>query len=249
MKSDEIRGGLHNIRTRAATIDAVTVAGEAMIETILPLLQDRNEGVRWSAIRILSEIGDARATGPLIALIQQNKNPTDAANALCAITGQDLGSDAAAWQRWANDGTEAPAPVADNALSDGALIAAAVQDLPLTLRGEGQEYCVDVSLADGRSHQVTIDLSREDPNGRAIVQLSTPCGDADPARYEDALKLNMSIPYGAIAVASLGDSLCFAMVDSYLRASVHPEDIAESIMSLARHGDSLEQSLTGEDRY
>jgi hypothetical protein len=134
-------------------------------------------------------------------------------------------------------------------LSDEDLIAASIQDLPLTSRGAGKEYCFDVSLPDGRSHQVLVDLSQNDSNGRLIVQLSTPCGDADPEKYENALKLNMSITYGAIAVALLEDTLCFAMVDSYLRETVHPQDIAESIMSLARNGDSLEKSLSEEDQF
>lgn len=46
MTSDEIRRGLRNIRTRSGTIDAVAGAGPAMIEALLPILQDRSEGVR-----------------------------------------------------------------------------------------------------------------------------------------------------------------------------------------------------------
>lgn len=47
-----------------------------------------------------------------------------------------------------------------------------------------------------------------------MVQLITPCGDADAARYETALKLNMTISYGALAIASLDGALCFAVVDN-----------------------------------
>ena len=58
MNSDEIRRGLWSIRTRSSTIDAVAGAGASMIDLLLPILQDRNEGVRWSVVKLLGEIGD-----------------------------------------------------------------------------------------------------------------------------------------------------------------------------------------------
>ncbi len=249
MNRDQIRRGLRNISTRATTIDAVSTEGESLVDEIIPLLQDRNEGVRWSVIKILSEIGDTRAVGSLIALIDQKKNAVAAADTLQSITGENFGADAIEWRRWAVKNADVRNMAGGGILSDEDLIAAAIRDLPLTSRGAGKEYCFDVSLPDGRSQQVLVDLACEDPNGRPIVQLSTPCGSADQDKYEDALKLNMSITYGAISLALLDDSLCFAMVDSYLRETVHPEDIAESIMSLARNGDSLEKSLSGEDQF
>jgi hypothetical protein len=245
MNTEQIRQGLRNIKTRSATIDAVAAEGNAMIDNVLPLLQDRNEGVRWCAIKILSEIGDDRAIGPLIALLEQSKNVTDAANALRAITGKDFGDAAGEWRHWATQDTKISGVI----LSDEDLMAAGTKDLPVTVKREGQLYSVDVSLPDGRSQQIWIDFSCKDPDGHSIIQLCTPCGNADPQKYETVLKLNMSIPYGAIAIASLDDTLCFTVVDSYLRDTVHPEDIAESIMSLARNGDSVEKSLSGEDRF
>jgi hypothetical protein len=249
MNTDQIRRRLRNIDTRAATMDALAEQGAAAIDGLLPLLQDRHEGVRWSAIKILSEIGDDRTIGPLIALLEQSKNVTDAANALRLITGQEFGEEAGDWRRWAVQDPAVRNAAGGHILPDAELIEAATRDLPAVLHGEGQEYSVTVRLPEGRSQTVWVDLSRKDPNGRPIVQLSTPCGDVDRDQYETALKLNMTIPYGAIAIALLDGTHCFAMVDSYLRETVHPEDIAESIMSLARHGDSVEKSLSGGDRF
>jgi len=93
MNKDDIRKGLRNIRTRSVTITAVEQQGACMNEAIIPLLNDRNEGVRWSAIKILSEIGDSRAIAPLISLLEKNKNATTAAMTLRAITGKDFGDD------------------------------------------------------------------------------------------------------------------------------------------------------------
>lgn len=249
MNTDQIRRGLRNIKTRYATINAVVEKADTIVDEVVPLLQDRNEGVRWSAIKILSEIGDDRAIGSLIALLEQSKNVTDAANALRAITGQDFGDAPNEWRHWAMQDSKVQNVADADILLDEDLIAAATRDLPMTVSGKGPEYSVDVSLPDGRSQQVWIDFSRKDPNGRPIVQLCTPCGEADQQQYEAALKLNMSIPYGAIAIASLDNILCFAIVDSHLREIVRPEDIAESIMSLARYGDSVEKSLFGKNRF
>ncbi len=249
MDTQEIRRGLRNIKTRSATIDAVAHEGQSMVEAVLPLLQDRNEGVRWSTIRILSEIGDERTIGPLITLLEQRKNVTEAVNTLRAVTNQEFGDDFGSWQEWATQEPELRNAAALGFLSDSELMEAATKDISAVVSGKEQEYVVNVSLEEGRAQQVWIDFSRKDLSGESIVQLSTPCGDADEHQYEAALKLNMSIPYGAIAIAELDDSVCFVVVDTYLRRTAHPEDIAKSIISLARHGDSVEESLSGEDKF
>ncbi len=230
-------------------IEAAVDEGEGCIETVLPLLHDRSEAVRWSAIRILTEIGDERAIGPLVGVLERGKNQTDTLIALCTISGQDFGTDIKAWRQWLLEDPQLRATATDGILSDESLLAAAIEGLPVTVSGSGQEYALTVSLPEDRSQQVWVDFSKKDNDDRAIVQLCTPCGDADSIRYEWALKLNMAIPYGAVAVAELEGRLCFAMVDSYLRATCDPEDLAKSLMSLAEQGDAIEKALVHEDRY
>lgn len=248
---DEFRRGLRNIRTRATVMDAAVDGGdgEDYTEAAIQLLNDRDEGVRWSAVKILFEVGDERAVAPLIALIEYGKNVTDAVNALRAITEQELGVDPDAWRKWAETQPELRGAEAASTLSDKALLDAAIKDLPATLCGSGGLYGVDISLEEGRSQEVWIDFTKTDSDDQPIVQLSTPCGNAVKERYEFALKLNMAIPYGAIAVALLDHTLCFAVVNAHLRATVHPEDIAKSIMTLAHEGDKVEKLLQEEDRY
>lgn len=249
MTTDEIRAGLRNIKTRSVTIDAVADKGADIIDSIIPLLQDRHEGVRWSVINIISEIGGTSAIGPLITLLEQGKNTFDAANALRKITGQAFDDSADDWRKWAMTNEVVRNSAGSPVLSDKDLILEATRDLPATATGKDQSYNVKVSLPDGRSQQVWIDFSLKDPNGLPIVQVCTPCGNCDKEKYESALKLNMSITYGAIALVELDDTLCFAMVDSYIRETIHPQDLAQSIMSLAKHGDSIEKSLSDKDLY
>ncbi|NQU39903.1 MAG: HEAT repeat domain-containing protein [Lentisphaerae bacterium] len=249
MDGDALRQGLRKFQTRAAMIEAAIDEGEGCLEAVLPLLHDRNESVRWSAIRILTEVGDERAIAPLVGVLERGKSTTDALNALTTISDQDFGADTKAWRAWLLEDPELRSTASDGILSNESLLVAAIEGLPITLSGEGDTYAATVALPDNRSQQIWIDFSKRDADEEPIVQLCTPCGQADAPRYEWALKLNMSIPYGAIALATLDDKQCLAMVDSYLRATVDPEDIAKSLMSLARQGDAIEKALAHEDRY
>ncbi|OGV60327.1 MAG: hypothetical protein A2498_07090 [Lentisphaerae bacterium RIFOXYC12_FULL_60_16] len=249
MDIEQLRRGLRNPDARSRTIDAALDAGPACIDSLVVLLNDRNESVRWSAIRILSEVGDGRAVGPLINLLESGKNLTEAVRALQNITGQDHGDDAGAWRQWAVSARTPGISIDSHRLGDRDLLTAATRDLPVRISGQGPQYSADVNLPDGRSQQVWVDFSGHDNFGNPVVQLCTPCGKADPARYEWALKLNLSIPCGAIGLAELDGFLCFAVVETHLRSTVHPEDMAKSITTLAEQGDSMEKMLTGQNRY
>jgi len=249
MDTQTIRQGLYNIKTRASTMDALIEKGREISSDIVPLLQDRDEGIRWAAIRILAEIGNEDVILPLIHLMEQSKNVSEVIRSLQTITGQNFGDKTAAWRKWATQKKLEKGGLPAELLSDKELMAAAIKDLLVTITGEGQEYVVSVPLPDRRNQNIRIDFSIKDADGHPGVQLTTPCGPAVPEQYEEVLKLNMSIPYGAIGLAMLDDTLFFALVHTHLRATVHPEDIAKSIMCLARHGDALEKTLSPKDNF
>lgn len=248
MNTQAIRQNLYAIKTRAETMDALIEQGADSVAAVIPLLHDRDEGIRWAVIRILAEIGDTSALPPLVELLDQSKNVSEVVRALQAISGQDFGDRAADWRAWAlrkqGDGESVP-----GLLSDPDLMAAAIRNLPATMSGEGREYVVNVTLPDRRTHAVRIDFSLRDTEGQPVVQLTTPCGPAVAAQYEAVLKFNMSLLYGAFGLAMLDDTLYFALIHTHLRSTVHPEDIAKSIMCLATHGDSMEKSLSSKDQF
>ena len=190
MDIEQLRRGLRHPDTRSSVIDAAIDAGKASIEPLIQLLNDRNESVRWSAVRILSEVGDERAVGPLIALLERDKNVTEAANALRSITSQDFGEDPHAWRKWASGATKLDVSMSSHTMSDADLMTAATRDLPVVVHNGDRQYSIDVTLPGGRSQQVWVDFSRNDTSGQPIVQLCTPCGNANSRRYEWALKLN-----------------------------------------------------------
>ncbi|MEI6564948.1 MAG: HEAT repeat domain-containing protein [bacterium] len=249
MDTQTIRQGLYNIKSRAATMDALIEKGNEVATAVVPLLQDRDEGIRWAAIRILAEIGDEGVILPLVSLLDQSRNVPEVIRALQTITGQNLGDKAIAWREWALQKQTGNGSLPAGLLSDKDLMAAAIKDLQVTMSGEDQEYVVSVPLPDRRTQNIRIDFSGMDTDGQPVVQLTTPCGPAVAEEYEAVLKLNMTIPYGAIGLALLDDTLYFALIHTHLRATVHPEDIAKAIMCLARHGDSLERALSPKDTY
>lgn len=228
---------------------ALTEEGRGAIPAVAPLLQDRNEGVRWAAIRVLADIGDETVLLPLITLLEQSKNAPDVIRTLQAITGQDFGDKPLAWREWVLQQNKEGAGLPAGLLSDKALLAAAIRDLPATLSGDDRDYTVTVTLPDRRAQNIRVDFSGADADGHPVIQLTTPCGAAVPEQYEAALKLNLSIPYGAIGLALLDDVLCFALIHTHLRATAHPADIAGSLMCLARHGDALERAGSTRDTF
>jgi hypothetical protein len=248
MNTETIRQGLRNMRTRAVTINAVCTQGAKMTEAVVPLLQDRHDGVRWSAIKILSEIGDNTAIPALITLLEQHRNTTDAVNALCMITGQELGDSPVEWREWLLKSADGNAGAA-GMLSDRDLITEATRDMNAVISGESPHFGVLVSLPDGRSQQIWIDFTRTGSDDSPLVQLSTPCGQAIPSQYAEALRLNMLIPFGALAIADIDGTEHLVIVDTYRRATVHPEILADAIQSLAQHGDSVEQSINPDDQF
>jgi len=113
---------------------------------------------------------------------------------------------------------------------------------------DGLRYVVRVPLPDGRSQKVYITKGGEDSDGAPLLNMYTACGPATPQNYEWALRRNMKLSFGAFAVADHGKERLFVMVDTHLEDSTEPEVLMKSIMTLARHGDRLEQTLTKKDR-
>lgn len=248
IETNTLRSQILNFRTRRAAIDQAIAAGADAVEPVAALLKDRKEAIRWSAIRILSEIGDRRAVEPLIELVESGKSSVEAANALRGITDQDFGEDGAAWRRWASGTSGLEVAAERKPLSDEELVQAGVEDLKATIAVKKGRYLVTIKLPDGRSQTVYVVFSAKDADDQPIVWLYTPCGEATPDKYEWALKQNLKLPYGAIGIARIDKTASFVMSNTHLRATVDPEDIAKSLLALATRGDAVEKMLTGEDK-
>ena len=248
--TETLRAQLRNFRTRSAAIREAEAAGPEAFDAAAALLNDANEAVRWSAMQILVKLGDKRAVGPLVGMLERGTSAMEAANALRRLTGQDYGEDAAEWKRWADFESEPDVVGERLKLSDEALLNAAIDGLTAKVGArQGDRFGVHVSLPNGREQWVYVDFSGKDPDGSEIVRMYTLCGKAMPERFEWALKQNMRLPYGAIGLGRHDGERHFVMLNALPRATADAEEIAKSVMALATHGDKIETMLGEDDKF
>ncbi|MBD3675250.1 MAG: protein kinase [Planctomycetaceae bacterium] len=118
----------------------------------------------------------------------------------------------------------------------------------ITWNRNGLQYTVQVTLPDGRGQKLYLEPSHHRSTDRLLLIYST-CCPADPAYYEQVLRLNAELSHGSIAVREIEGRTYFVMVDTYPRATVDAEEIRRSVLELAYHADDLEKELTGQDHH
>ena len=104
-----------------------------------------------------------------------------------------------------------------------------------------------VPLPGERKQKVFITADRRDSDGEELFQVFTICAEANPDLFAFALKLNMEIDYGAIAIKEIYGKDHLVIVDTQLVRTAQPVEIEKSVITLAEVGDDIEQILTGED--
>ncbi len=79
---ERLIANLADYRTRRRAMDEIIARGKEAVEPLIGLLSSQEEGVLWSAIRILRRIGDERAVAPLVEVIARGTEPETAAETL-----------------------------------------------------------------------------------------------------------------------------------------------------------------------
>ena len=254
-----------NFNTRKAAMEELLLLGDEGVEDLVDALGHPMGSVQWCAQRVLTDLRTEAATARLVEALDDPRRQGRAAEALAEITGQTLGPDRQAWTAFLASGTAgappeaarvpepAPAPAqAESAtvssgepLSNVELVEAAIggMDIDCTTRPGG--VVLSVPLEEGRKQRVTISFDAKDFEGDPLVVLYTECGAAEAQNFKWALRQNMRMSFGAIAIRDIGDAPAFVMVNTHTRAAATPQDIRKSILLLARKGDALEKALTG----
>lgn len=189
------------------------------------------------------------ATKPLGALLNAfgNSAVKDAAvDALRRVTGRDFGDNADAWRQALDAGT-AKAAASGRVSSDEELARALTSDR-VSVEKSANGYTFTVQLPGGRRQKVDMMLSLKDADGAPLVAFYTECGPAAPDKYEWALKTNLKVPFGSIAVRDTADGPKFVMVGAYLREGATTRQLARALDVLSRRADSIEQTISGADR-
>jgi hypothetical protein len=209
---------------------------------LLECLDSRNESVVWAAVQSLGELRAKEAVEPLVGLLDRGTLVFDVCEALLQITGSNFGADVKRWR-------ESLESAADPAKLDVAECVARTADyLGVKPTGSGTSYQFQLPLPEGRSQKVAVYFGRQDAEGHELVVIYSECGPANPKYYETVLRKNLSIPVGAFAIRDIDGQANFVMVDTMMAASADPGALARKIEGMATRADSVEMSLTKEDR-
>lgn len=210
---------------------------------LLECLESPNESVVWSAVESLGELRAEEAIEPLIALLEQGILILDVCEALTLITGKDFGADVSRWKKALGDGTK---------LAQGLDVVDCIKRtsefLGVQPSGSGETYTFKLSVPGNRTQRVAVFFGKEDAEGDELVVIYSECGPANPKYYEVLLRKNMTIPAGAFAVRDVGGEPQIVMVETMLAASITPGTLAKRIENIAARADSVEKSLTKEDK-
>jgi serine/threonine protein kinase len=113
---------------------------------------------------------------------------------------------------------------------------------------EGQRYRLTMRLPDGRRQMVFVEPSSH-ASADQLLMITSVCCPTVADYYEAALRLNSEMPHGSIAVRNVDGVPMFVVMDTYPRATVDPEEVRKSALSVASRADFIERLLTGSDRH
>ena len=112
----------------------------------------------------------------------------------------------------------------------------------------GAGYIVHVKLDGGRKQSVHV-TPFEWQDGTKLVRVFTRCGPMSEDAVRWALRTNLKITHGALALAKEGDGEEFVLTKVFLADDLSEEGVKASVKQLAHYGDWMENKLTGLDDF
>lgn len=239
---------LRNFRTRSEAADRLVALGRAAVEPLLGALESEGHaGARWVIISCLGEIGAGQAVPAIAPHLENTNYQTVAREALIKITGRDLGPMPDAYLRWAREhGQETVAPPPKEEMPDDRLLRLALEGSRADVRREAEgRYAVELPLEERRWQKVWVVFGSKDHEGADVVIVFANCGPAEPDHYEAALRMNLKMPYGAVALRDIEGAPQFVMFNTILRAGLSPVELRKSICTIGERSDRVRQQLCG----
>jgi len=222
---------------RQAVVEALGMLGDRRaVEPLTALLQDPDSNLRRRAALALGELGDPAAVP---ALEEAREDPSWSVRSAAERALERL-------QPQPEKSVKTPVTAAGRR-DPRFLMQRVVAGTDYQLAGQTPRFIVTVPLPTGRQQKVNVNFDLHDPEGLPLIALYTVCGPANPKLYEQALRMNLRLSHGALALASLEGRDCFVLVDSLLAPTADVAEIRQSLKTLAARGDELEKQLTGED--
>jgi len=249
MTDDRIAGlivALTNFRGRSQAAAELVQAGATAIGPLVEALaRPEMEAARWSILNCLGEISRPEVVPAIAPWLDEPDYQTVAHDALVRIAGRDVGPLREDWLDWNRDeGAAAPTPgVQDAEAAPDVLLKRAVEGTGGDWREESQgRFTVNLSV-DNATQKVTVLFGGADPDGSEIVVIYAVCGPATKDKYSSALRLNMRMSYGAIALRDVGDAPHFVMFNSILRHGLTPVELRKSIVAIGNRSVAVAKQL------
>lgn len=243
---------LRSFRTRSAAAGELIASGRDAVGPLLEALKDKGmEDARWTIVNCLGELRAPQAVPALASFLERGDCQTVAHDALVKIAGKDVGPLPADWLRWAEHrAVETGEPLAAAAEPEAApptdarlMELALAEGVAACREEEPGRYAVGLALADGVAQEVTVAFGAADQEGAEIVIVYSGCGEARREHYETALRLNLHMPYGAIALRDVGGKPHFVMFDTILRQALTPIELRKSIFTVGERAHRVTRDL------
>jgi len=253
-----------DFRMRSEACRQLVMIGEPAVEALCKALAHRLPAVRWAAANCLLQIGSQKAVPSLIEALDDMEVASVAADALSSITGQKIGADEAKWREWYESETgkspeqetgagtteKKPRTATQEFGSPEALLEESIKGLGASMEQHREnEFNVYLTFEGGRQQRVRIIFGRKDRDGAELVIVFSDCGPAEKLPAEKALKMNLYIPYGALALREKRGQPWMTLVNTLLLEGTNPYVLGRTIQEIARRADKVERVVTGSDKH
>ncbi|MDH5717442.1 MAG: YbjN domain-containing protein [Spirochaetia bacterium] len=124
---------------------------------------------------------------------------------------------------------------------DGFIAAITTETKIPFIKEEDGKYYANIEFEGGRKQRVLVSLGKDDANDPLVHYYSVICKikEDDLSLYKDALKINVNLDYGAIAL--LDDSM--VIHQTMFLEDMDPKRFIKSLLYVAAKADELEEAL------
>ena len=109
-------------------------------------------------------------------------------------------------------------------------------------------FVVQVELKSGRGQAVFI-MPHTLRDGAQLIRVFTKCGAPTDASLEWALRANMKLSQGALAIDKVEGEKEFVLINCFLASETTPLEIKDAVKRIAFYGDWVETKLSDLDEF
>lgn len=238
MSLDQAIQALYDFRTRAAGIRAILREHRAKaVPKLLALLDDLDSAIVWCAIRLLGDLGGKDV---IPKLMEKKEHPEVAGAAVMAL--QKLGVPVE--QTSAVQSTLHVALADEAGDGDQELLFKTAQMIPGAIAEKKDDGIRIQMRADEHEHNIHITFHDDDSRRRVSVLCDTGVA-AKGKTFEAALRRNVTMETGALAVANVDGKDRLVIVDNQIGRSTDPQMLREALQALAREAGVVAAELNG----